>query len=56
MRGSWPLGFGLLDIGIPVIGVLLVVGLVVGVVILLISMKDKNNEADLSITEEKSNF
>ncbi len=56
MVGTWPLGFGLLDIGIPVIGVLLVVGLVAGVIILLISMKDKNSEADLSMTEEKSNF
>lgn len=56
MIGSWPLGFGLLDIGIPVIGVLLVVGLVAGVVILLLSMKDKDSETDLSITEEKSNF
>jgi hypothetical protein len=56
MEGSWPLGFGLLDIGIPIIGIILVVGLVVGVILLLISMKEKNDETDLSTTEEKSNF
>ncbi len=56
MRGTWSLGFGLLDIGIPVIMVVLPIALVVGVVILLISMKDKEAKTDLSMTEEKSNL
>ena len=56
MRGTWPLGFGILDVALPVIGVVLPVALVVGIVILLIAMKGKNDETDLSTIEEKSNF
>jgi hypothetical protein len=49
--GTWPLGFGLLDIGVPILGVLLLVGLVVAVVALLFGGKGKSEEEDFSTTE-----
>lgn len=55
--GSWPLGFGILDVAVPALGVLALVALVVGVIILALSSAKKEKEpTDLSGTEEDTPY
>ena len=50
-HSTWPLGFGLLDIGVPAIGALVVVGLVVGVILLVVASLKKKPE-DMEYSEQ----
>lgn len=55
--GSWPLGFGILDVALPALGVVALIALIVGVIILVISsLKKEKEQTDLSTTEEDTPY
>ncbi len=51
-HSTWPLGFGLLDVGVPAIGALVVVGLVLGVIGLIVASLKKKPEDDMDYSEQ----
>ena len=50
-HGSWPLGFGILDVAVPAVGILIVLVLVIGFIALLVKgSKHGDHESPLDDT------
>jgi hypothetical protein len=55
--GSWPLGFGVLDVAIPALGVVALIALIIGAIFLILSSTKKEKEQDdFSTTEEDTPY